>query len=515
MSFRLATPPRLWPYLRRLANQTHACVRTSDPVGIANMAELALRLLRMIARAFYQTEHIIVIDALCFHSTLSDMDLAHLLSMQIKPLRKIAGRLREDGLLSVQTRTERRTDGSGGFYSGGPGQAGKERVTHRDWYYINFHRAIDCIKYRMWKLSKHVESIGAPMTERKELVCPRCKSQYTELEVMDSIDPMTGDFLCHRCSHALDRVKEEEGVNENESMKRLNSQLEPLLILMRQIDSTSVPENDFDAALAKHRPIQRTEVNPSARTEIVDLPHSNLASTKGLDIKPERIAVQVQEGDDVKRETDAEEARRRKEKEARQNALPEWISKSTVTGDITAVGAKEERLKRERDVHSGLPAKEDEGEDKKAASAGDEDVMNAYWAELEKQRVKEAAAAQAEKEEEEEEEDDDDDEDGFEDVKFSNGNAAAPSGAPSTGFSTPGAGTGMDSSNATDDERETKRARLDGPTNIPPTNKSGTATKDELVMSGANGAAPAEGTPAQSDEDGDEEGDEELQFENV
>ena len=45
-----------------------------------------------------------------------------------------------------------------------------------------------------------------------------------------------------------------------------------------------------------------------------------------------------------KRESEASEAQTRREKEARQNALPDWIAKSTVSGDITAVGAKEELL---------------------------------------------------------------------------------------------------------------------------------------------------------------------------
>jgi transcription initiation factor TFIIE subunit alpha len=79
-------------------------------------------------------------------------------------------------------------------------------------------------------------------------------------------------------------------------MKRLNSQLEKILKLLQQIDATNVPENDFQTALSKQEPVRRTEANPGQqRTEIVDLPGRNLQSTKGLDIKPEKIAVQVQD----------------------------------------------------------------------------------------------------------------------------------------------------------------------------------------------------------------------------
>lgn len=144
------------------------------------MADLATLLLRTVARAFYTTEHVLVIDALIRHSTLPDTDLAYVLSMQPKSLRKLCGRLKEDGLLSVQTRAERKTDGSQAFFGSAAG-AGKERVSYKDWYYLNFHRAIDSIKYRMYRLNKHVESLGAPTTEKKDLACPRCKAQYTEL----------------------------------------------------------------------------------------------------------------------------------------------------------------------------------------------------------------------------------------------------------------------------------------------------------------------------------------------
>ncbi|QIX00351.1 hypothetical protein AMS68_005868 [Peltaster fructicola] len=464
------------------------------------MAEVAIQLLRMVVRAFYHTEHILVIDALCYHSTLSDYELGIVVGMNVKPVRKIAGRLREDGLLSIQTRMERRTDGSGGFFGASHGQIGKERLTHRDWYYINFHKAIDAIKYRLWKLNKHVESIGAPTTEKKDLVCPQCHNQYTHLEVADSIDPATGQSFCHRCGHVLDDVEEDDKGTENEHMKRLNSQLEPFLSLMRQIDSTSVPENDFEAALAKHIPAKRDdEINPAPRTEVIDAPNRNIASTKGLEIKQEKVAVQLQDDETVKKETEAEEARRRREKEARQNALPEWISKSTVTGDITTVGAKEEKLRKEREQHTGALVPEDDNEDKKAVKAANEDVMNEYYAELERQRVKEAA-------EHEDDDDDEEDDDDFEDVDVTGVNTPAVNGAAaaaaSTGFNTPT----MESSNATDDEREAKRVRLNDTVKAVPEDKA------NHLMSGANSAAPAKREAVQSDEDGD---DDDLEFENV
>jgi len=462
---------------------------------LAEMAQLAQDLLRTVARFFYTTEHILVIEALLLHSTLPDNDLAHVLGMQTKHLRKLCGRLKEDGLLSVQTRSIMRTDGSGTFMPNHAGEKGKERYTHKDWYYLNYHHAIDSIKFRMHRLNKYIESLGASTTEKKDLTCPRCKAQWTELEAMDKIDYATGAFLCRRCEHALDPVEEDERANENESMKRLNSQLEKILTLMQKIDSSTVPENDWETAKNHARPIARTDAHPGQRTEVVDLPDRNaIQGSKGLAIEREKISVQLQNDEDVKREAAAEEERLRKEKEARQNALPDWIAKSTVSGDITAVGAKEEKLRRELEAH-GAVAKEEDTEEKKPVVGGDEDVMAAYWAEMEKAKEQERAQHKADEEEEEDEEDD------FEDVDVGSTTPAVNgTTTTNTGANTPA----LESSNATDDERDAKRVKVAPHRPSTALQANGTTTADSLAEK------PPEGTPAASDADDDE-----LEFEDV
>jgi transcription initiation factor TFIIE subunit alpha len=82
--------------------------------------ELAQQLVRSCARAFYDTKHILVIDALIIHSAyvsdhlsvpqkedsnpvsrLRDDDMAYLMGMHTKELHKLCGRLREDRFLAV------------------------------------------------------------------------------------------------------------------------------------------------------------------------------------------------------------------------------------------------------------------------------------------------------------------------------------------------------------------------------------------------------------------------------
>jgi transcription initiation factor TFIIE subunit alpha len=63
--------------------------------------DLAQSLVRTCMRVFYDTKHILVIDALILHSALRDDDLAYLMSMNTKELHKLCGRLREDRFLAV------------------------------------------------------------------------------------------------------------------------------------------------------------------------------------------------------------------------------------------------------------------------------------------------------------------------------------------------------------------------------------------------------------------------------
>ncbi|KAL1302208.1 hypothetical protein AAFC00_002636 [Neodothiora populina] len=480
--------------------------------------DLAKSLVRITARAFYSTEHVLIIDALAIHSTLTDIDLAHVLGMQVKGLRRLCGRLKEDGLISVQSRGEKKEGAPPATIPGKDGQAPqfKERLFYRDWYYLNYHRAIDSLKYRMYKLSRHIESLGAPTTEKKDLVCPRCKSSYTELEVMDNISAM-GEFLCHMCQHPLDPAAEDDA-GENESMKRLNDQLSRIVDIMRQIDSTDVPENDFDTALSHALPVVRGEYNQARKMQIVDEVKPSLASSKGLALAPEKVSVSVMEdGEEVK--MDPDELARKRADEAKQNMLPEWISKSTISGDITSVGAKEAAERASRDAHNmGLRLDNDSSEDKKIRT-DDDGVMDSYWAALKAEQEREA---REQVEDEEDEDDDDDEEDDFEDVDVGNPSSsatanpsasAAANSLSSSGInaSTPNT-SGQVSSTATDDEGPAAKKTK---TNATSTTAAKGTSSTTAAASSAAAANTSEEATAQEDSKHGESDEDELEFEDI
>jgi len=63
--------------------------------------DVAKSLVKTVARAFYETRHILVLDALMVHNALRDDELAKLLGLVTKDVHKLCGKLKEDRMLAV------------------------------------------------------------------------------------------------------------------------------------------------------------------------------------------------------------------------------------------------------------------------------------------------------------------------------------------------------------------------------------------------------------------------------
>lgn len=324
----------------------------------------AQALLRSITRAFYGAEHILIMDAVLLHWALRDDDLAHLMGQQVKHLRRLCNKLREDGLLYVHSRPETRE--------------GANRPINRDYYWVDVHRAIDVVKFRVKSMVREVERrYGQSVEEKKEYRCPQCRMEYTQMEVLDNLDPFSGGFVCKRCSHLLESVVDESGSMQSaghEVQSRLNAQMAVFENIMRKIDDADVPENTFDAAIAKALPVRRDEsVNPSVRTEPVDRKVGNLppATVHGLRTEPEKVNVLLLDEEMLaeQRRLDAE----KKRKAAEQNALPLWHTQSTVSGSGSQVNGASVANSASH-VNGILPKKEDDSEEKKFDKAVEEEI---------------------------------------------------------------------------------------------------------------------------------------------
>jgi transcription initiation factor TFIIE subunit alpha len=267
-------------------------------------------LIRAVMRAFYTTQEILAIEALVTHSALRDDELAYLMKMNLKDLHRLCAGLRDARFLIVHTRPEM--------------QEGKTRPINRTYYYIDYRQTVDAIKWRVYKTDKDMQGSVQPADESKEYTCPRCSNQYTQLEVLDY--PSPAGFLCERCSAVLDRTQEREAPG-HQQLSCMNNQFKFMTDMLQQVDKLLVPECNFDKAIAAARPIVREATHEVLASVPVDVNFNKPSAVKGLaNVGPKTMQVTI--SDDVEAEDVLE--RRRKEQLARDNALPSWITDSTI-----------------------------------------------------------------------------------------------------------------------------------------------------------------------------------------
>ncbi|CAF9908655.1 MAG: hypothetical protein GOMPHAMPRED_006247 [Gomphillus americanus] len=356
----------------------------------------AKTLIRSATRAFHDVRHVIIVDALMVHSALSVDDLHHLTGIQQKDIRKLLGKLKEDRLVSVQSRQEVKV--------------GNNKPL-RDSYYINFHATIDAIKYRVFFLTKKIKDSYKPTEEKKDYFCPRCKSRWTQLEVLDKF--FEGGFLCHRCDGVLQRDETSAADSiGHQTQSKLMSQIEPFLELLKRIDQEEIPQNDFATALSNAVPVARdSETHPV----VLDAATDAKQDTKFMPKLKQEVNMEVKVNFISEESTRAaeEHARARKAAQEKQNALPSWHTQSTV--DVPKV---EDSPTSPTIPVPRINGVEPEEEDKKNLNIKQNSEMEAYLASLKAELARGAEA-------EEEDDDDEDGDDGFEDVDIG---SAIPSG---------------------------------------------------------------------------------------
>lgn len=297
---------------------------------------------------------------------------------------------------------------------------GLQRPINKDYYYVDFHATIDAVKYRVLQLTTRVKQMFKPSEEKKDYRCPRCKAQWTQLEVLDSCGP-TG-FLCHRCGGPLEREEATAGdTTGSEKQVKLAAQLERVLKLLQDIDNATIPKNDFETALSLQIPVQRNkDVNPVRSTVPFETGRGPPAAVKGVN-KPivQDLTVDLTSSAEMTAaERLAEETR--KASVAAQNVLPVWHTASTVAGGASTGTKSEPSVKHDLSLDveglSSNPKLERAGEDDKIsvlAVADEGDELAAYYARMAQEQEKEER-----EDREAEESSGDEDEEGFEDVNM-------------------------------------------------------------------------------------------------
>ncbi|QSS51783.1 transcription factor spTFIIE alpha subunit [Histoplasma capsulatum var. duboisii H88] len=334
--------------------------------------------------------------------------------MQQKDLRKLCARLREDRLIAVHSRPEIRD--------------GQTRPVNREYYYIPLYPVVDAIKYRVSRLTSIIKAQYTPTAERKEYVCTRCGAEWTQLEVLSRIGP--DGFECHRCGATLERADEVEGGTGadrtgHEKNSKLMAQLDKMLKLLKQIDSVDVPENDFETAWEHKVDVIRNQYTNPTRPGVA-YTSNRQAAVRGIS-KTDASSLEVSLTSSAEKSAaeQAEEAARKAALE-KQNALPVWHTHSTVKSEPGNLPVKHEP----NGITDVFAIKSEVKEEQKPDIDALDDKVAAYYAEMAREKEREAKDDVSSVEESSDEEEDE-----FEDVGVAPGVSETP--AVAEGNNTP------------------------------------------------------------------------------
>ena len=314
-------------------------------------------------------------------------DLSFLLGMQQKDLRKLCARLREERLIASHMRAEIRD--------------GTTRPVNREYYYIPLHPVIDAIKYKVSKLTATVKAQYTPSEERKEYICTRCGAEWTELDVL-SLYTDEG-FVCQNCGAILDSTEDVKGTDSvdrtgHEKNSRLMDQLDKMLKLLRQIDSTEIPANDFDTAWDRKVDVIRNDRTHPTRPAIAVPSRKPAEATvrAGGNIKTDAAALEISlSSSEEKSATEQAQQAARKAELEKQNALPVWHTHSTVStmaGNVSDAATTTNVKAEQADVTVKPEVKEEEAtaEERKPNVDTLDDKVAAYYAEMAKEQALQA-----------------------------------------------------------------------------------------------------------------------------
>lgn len=209
------------------------------------------------------------------------------------------------------------------------------------YWYLDYREFADVVKYRIALMRKAIDEKIKNEVGKRGYICPTCGKLYTPLEIAHTFDPMTNAFMCELDGTEL--IEDNPALHGDESggqdrMQRFNVATAPIRDALKSIEGARLPTINIVAWIAQN---VATEAVPDA------------AAGEG-----DRRRVNVVFG----AEDDVEAQRKLADEQRAQNALASWHLRSTVTGEKTALGFKDDaaRAKAEASRAGGTNVANDE-----------------------------------------------------------------------------------------------------------------------------------------------------------
>ncbi|KAG5642730.1 hypothetical protein DXG03_002275 [Asterophora parasitica] len=280
-----------------------------------------LRLLvQHVSRAFYEPKYTIILDQLSRHPVLKDDDLAGRMGLQPKELNKVIAVLSNDCLVKIYRQNELKE--------------GAQRSVGKQYYYIDYEYFCNVVKWRIAKMRHIIDSSLRNELDNKGYICPQCKQSYSPLEADKLMDFTLGALICEIChAEVVDNENAESVLGSKDRMQRFNHQMRFIREGLQKSEAMTLPA--FDVAAWVKNNLTDAEKQEASQ----DGSGLKVAGSDGNRKEDDGIGIMMS--------MDKDESTRKMERDAQaemkrqQNALPAWHLKSTITGDLTALGVKE------------------------------------------------------------------------------------------------------------------------------------------------------------------------------
>jgi transcription initiation factor TFIIE subunit alpha len=178
-------------------------------------------------------------------------------------------------------------------------------------------------------------------------ICPACKHKYAALEVTSLLDPRTGRLICEQCDEHPE-VQEYDpnadpanGEANEDQMLKFNNATRDIQDALKLLEPVTIPSLNMDAWLALNvrsaavlgEDGQPVEDVKNVKVKIGDEGDEKERIEKARLAEAQRSVDFLRGGEIEMFSTDGRI----------QNALPEWVTHSTVTGGATALGLDAQR----------------------------------------------------------------------------------------------------------------------------------------------------------------------------
>jgi transcription initiation factor TFIIE subunit alpha len=163
--------------------------------------QLVERLIRLVARAFYTDDAIVVLDALVRKKFIKDAEMGTVLCLHQKQVRKIIKELQRDKLVQEQS-----FDGD-------------------TYYYVDYKHFFDVVRYRVYLIKSSLAAREEKELLREMMRCTQCGDEYTTLEAQRLLNNHAGMvYVCGntscRAENSLKSVDNSEELKKVQCLKR-------------------------------------------------------------------------------------------------------------------------------------------------------------------------------------------------------------------------------------------------------------------------------------------------------